>query len=199
MIDVPPFNTNNWQASQGTYTLPPPTAMASGNMALFVNTAGGNTGPVHVSCWAAVGQFFSLPADPSIDSRGGLLRFSATPSYSWRAFWGSELWRLASGDIWIGLTINEFNSVNSYTGTPVSMRFPLISWNDYNWQDDKFDTGQNTAFLIQALAFVRPGFHYECLVMIGADAFGNWPPVGADNSYSTCQMNANVSALIFDM
>jgi hypothetical protein len=194
LVDVPPFEAKTWQDSQGPYSWPPPTADgATGNMSLFVDTLSVG-GPVHVSCWAGVGQFYFVPHDPSIDANGGLLRVSATPSFSWKAFWSSHWWRLASGDIWIGLTVNEFDSAGSFTNTPFSLHFPLISWNDYNADDSDFRSAQNTGFPIpQALVFVRPGFFYECLVMIGADAFGH-----SGDSRSTGLMNANVSSLILD-
>ena len=198
LVDVPPFQTLNWQAATGggpPYPDAPPTANSNGNMSLLIQT-GGDANSYNVSCWAAVGQSYSIP-DAEGFQNGGIVNFSASPSFVWEAIWYSIAFRQAAGNIWLGQVINEFNDQGTLVSTPVSYQTSLFSWNDYNFGDSPTpENGESTGFNLQCSTFVQPGFFYECWVWIGASA--NADGLDSGNSLSNCQMSANVGALIFD-
>jgi hypothetical protein len=205
LVDFPPFQALSWQQETGSgppYTDPPPTADGStGNMSFLVQ-AGGNANNV-VSCWAAIGQSDFVPtSDPELDfflelGFPGVLRFTASPSFSWDAAWGSDWWRQAAGNLWIGQVVNRFDLNGSLIDTPVSYQTNLFSWNDSSWADAPPDqSGESTGWTLQCDVLVEPAFFYNCWVWIGATANGD----GIDSgwSMSNCQMNANVSSLVLD-
>jgi hypothetical protein len=204
LVDTAPFQALTWQDVEvygGTVenNTPQPQADGStGNMGFNIEGGGWEfDNNSSVSCWCAIGQTYFVPDAANLPDFGGaFLRFSASPSFNWEAVWGSDLWRLASGDIWIGQVVNQFDLDGTLIATPVSYQQSLVSWNDYNFADTNVQAGNNTAFGLSTWVFVQPQFFYNAWVWIGASAYAD--SVDSGFSVSNAIMNANVSNLIFD-
>ena len=206
MVDTPPFQAQTWQACSFTGGNPSVSDDISelsadgntGNMSFQIFGAGINADNASsVSCWAAVGQAYTMPPGLGKEETGGAsLRFSANPSFNWSAGWGSVLWRLASGNVWIGQVINRFDADWSFIDDPVWTQNSLISWNDYNLGDFVSRDGETSAFGLTSWLFVQPNFNYFAWVWIGASVYGD--QVDPGNSYSDATMSANCSQLILD-
>jgi hypothetical protein len=206
LVDTPPFQAETWQGVSITGGNQSPSDDVqdlsadgtTGNLSFSIWGGGFNADNASsVSCWAAAGQAYTMP--PGLgkeETSGALLRFSANPSFNWNASWASGLWRLASGDIWIGQVVNRFDANWSFLDNPVVTQINLESWNDYNFSDMQNQSGETSAFGLTSWVFVQPGFNYFAWVWIGADAFGDW--VDSGWSFSGAVMNANCSQIILD-
>jgi hypothetical protein len=206
LVDVPPFQPLTWQSVQiygGDQNVSEVVSSlsADGNTGdMSFNISGGGAladNSSSVSCWAAIGQTYTVPEGSGKSETGGVsMTFSASPSFNWNAQWGSGLYRLASGEIWIGQVVNQFDADWTLIGTPVSYQIDLQSWNDYNFADNQNESGETSAFGLSTQVFALPGFYYNCWVWIGANAFGDW--VDSGWSFSNPSMTANVPSLTFD-
>jgi hypothetical protein len=210
LVDVPPFQALTWHAEQ-VYNGAPGSIQqltadaTTGDMTFDIwggfSPTQQSSSNSSASCWCAVGQAYTMPADLRKDETGGAsLRFTATPSFNWNAGWVSGWWRLASGDIWIGQVVNRYvvNSDGSlsYVDDPVNYQISLRSWSDQNLADDGNPSGSNTAYGLTTSAFVEPGHVYGAWVWIGATVYGD--NVDSGNSQSHAAMTANVSQLVLD-
>lgn len=205
LVDVPPFLTGTWQAANiggGDSTPYPPLSNADpdGNLS-FSMTAGqsgsGASNDSGISCYAAVGQTFVVPPNSGKEDTNGVsMIFSAFPSFNWQAVWGSDWWRQASGNIWIGQFVDKYNENWSYVDSPVSTQQSLCSWNDNNLADSQDRGGANTSFGMSSAVFVQSNFFYNCGVWMGASVSADESDSGWSISFAT--MNANVNSLMFD-
>jgi hypothetical protein len=205
LVDTAPFEAMTWNAVQvfsgpaDTGLRAPPAADGTSG-AMGFNIAGGGAAILtnsSVSCWCAIGQSYIVPEEAGKPETGGsTLRFSASPSLNWSADWGSSSWRLASGNIWIGQVVNQYDQNWVLIDTPVSYQQSLKSWNDYNLCDNPTTDGSYASYGLSTSVFIQPGFNYDGWVWIGATAYGDG--VDSGDSYSRVQMDANVNALIFD-
>ena len=204
LVDTAPFHALTWQSvnvfgGPSYSNLPQPAADGqTGDMSFNIAGGGYNFDNESVmSCWSAIGQTYVMPEGlQKTETGGAFLHFSASPSFNWAVSWGSWLWRLASGNIWIGQVVNRFDQSWALLDTPVSYQTSLQNWYDHNFNDAEFPTGNTTAFGLSAPAFVQPGFFYTCWVWIGASVYGD--EIDSGSSFSTATMNANVSTLVFD-
>jgi hypothetical protein len=206
LVDTPPFQAQTWQGcsfSGGNESVSDDVGGlgadgSTGNMSFEICGGGFSADNASsVSCWAAVGQAYTMP--PGLgkeETSGASLRFSANPSFNWSAVWGSDWWRLASGNIWIGQVVNRFDSDWNFIDNPVDTQINLVSWNDYNFADTQNPSGENSAYGLTSWVFVQPNFNYFAWVWIGASAFGD--TVDSGWSISFAQMNANCSQIILD-
>jgi len=205
LVDTPPFQAqtgNNIQVFGG----PADSGMQSPLVAdgtsgdMSFNIQGGgllDQNNSSVSCWCAIGQSYVVPEEAGKPETGGsTLRFSASPSFNWSAFWGSTLWRLASGNIWIGQVVNRFDQSGAFIDNPVDYQISLRSWNDQNFQDTQNPSDSSSSYGLSTSIFVQPAFSYFAWVWIGATAYGDG--IDSGNSLSQAQMSANVNALTFD-
>ena len=208
LVDTPPFQAQTWQAcsfSGGNESVSDdvPNLSAdgsSGNMSFTIEGGGlGQDNASSVSCWSAVGQAYTFPAELlDVETGGALLRFSANPSFTWSGKWSSNWWRLASGNIWIGQVVNRFDQNWVFLDNPVVTQTSLISWNDYNFADQTTQSAESSAFGLTSWVFVQPNFNYFAWVWMGASAFGDtleWTP---GFSSSEAKMNATCSQIILD-
>jgi hypothetical protein len=206
LVDTPPFQAQTWQECSFTGGIETESDDVvvltadgkNGNMSF--NIAGGgvaNDNASTVSCSAAVGQAYIMP--PGLgkeETSGAFCRFSANPSFNWNANWGSDLWRLASGHIWIGQLVNRFDADWTFLDNPISTQITLFRWHDHSFADAPNHSGENSAYGLSSWIFVQPNFNYIAWVWIGASAFGD--AVDAGWSSSGAVMSANCSQLILD-
>jgi hypothetical protein len=219
LVDVPPFlNLTSQNVNIFTGATAPPanqvavSADASGGIS-FIIAAGDGAGtfitgvgpspPIDyfqnnsaASCSASVGQAYVVPVGV-LAGQQAVVRFSASVSFSWTAFWDSEWWRLASGDVWIGMVVNRFDSNLTWVDNPVNFQTMLQTWSDENIGDDQAPGGSSSGLELACSALVEPGFIYNCWVCIGADVFGQME-VSTGSSFSQAAMTANVGSLVFD-
>jgi isocitrate lyase len=130
------------------------------------------------------------------ETGGAMLRFSASPSFNWQAIWQSQLWRLATGELWIGQVVNRFDASWAFLDTPVSYKTNLLSWSDASFSSFPEESGMSTGFGLSTWAFVQPTFFYNCWVWIGGTVYGDAIDFGTSGSDAV--MNANVSSLVLD-
>ena len=205
LVDTAPFEAMTWNAVQtingpaDTNMPSPPVADgASGDMSFDIYGGGlTNANNSSVSCWCAIGQSYIVPEEAGKPETGGsTLRFSASVSFNWSAFWSSVHWRLASGNIWIGQVVNRYDQNWVLIDVPVSYQQPIQSWHDYNLDDSQSPSGSNTSYGLSTSVFIQPTFNYDGGVWIGASAYGD--KIDSGWSGSVAQMSANVNALVFD-
>lgn len=203
LVDTPPFQELTWDGYEvfsGPVDQPWPTVAdgATGDMSFICR--GGGTDVENDSTdsqLAAIGQTYVTP--PEVAKEGhesALFRFSASPSFNWEAYWSSSLWRLASGNIWIGQVVNRFDSDWTLVDTPVSYQINLESWTDESFINSDNRSGSSSSFGLSTSLSVFPNFFYNCWVWIGGSAHGDSSDFA--NSYSSASMSANVSSLVFD-
>ncbi len=166
LIDIAPFVTETWWDATGPNNITV-AADPSGNLNVFTDAGydpqQGATGNGHASCWAAAGQDYTPPAE-------GMLRFSASPSFSWRTRWGSTFWRQAAGQVWIGQLIIRFDQNGVIIDAPVQTQNILYSFDDRNLDDRGDQSGSATGLLLQSQLIVDPSFVHRCFVWIGGSA-----------------------------
>ncbi len=182
LIDVPPFVTETWSGESGSGNVISLKADPAGNLSFVLGA------DLQVSCWAAAGQDYTPPAE-------GMLRFSASPSFSWTAWWDSYWWRLAAGQVWIGQLIIRFDHNGVIIDAPVQTQNILYSFNDRNLADGGNQSGSSAGILLQSQLIVDPAFVYRCFVWIGGSANAD-PPGGSDASVS---LSASFSSIVLDL
>jgi hypothetical protein len=204
LVDTAPFQAMTWQSvsiyggNSQDAVVSKLTADDNGYMS-FALSGGGvySDSNSSGSCWCAIGQTYVMPPDVAKSETGGAtLRFTASPSFRWNVDYGSNLWRLSSGNIWIGQVVNRFDQNWTLIDTPVSYQTNLYSWYDHNFGDSSTPSGSTSAYSLSTTAFVQPNYFYDCWVWIGAYAFGD--AVDSGSSWSNVFVDANVSSLIFD-
>lgn len=191
VVDVPPFLTATSFAEIGPNTIFTQ-ADPSGTLSIAIgagNGPQGQEGSGIAGCWAGVGQDVSPPT-------AGAMQFSATPSFSWSAGWGSSWWRQAAGLLWIGQFISRFDQNGNFVDTPVSTQITLYSFNDTNLFDNGMQTGSSSGFSLQSQVVVDPNFFYRCFVWIGASANAD---TSNAQSYASVGTNASLGSLTLQM
>jgi hypothetical protein len=176
-----PDRTGNWDSTDTIFSL---TAQAdpTGTMSLVNQPISGTA-----HCWTALGKPYKTP-------KAGVLRFEATPSFSWRCDWSSDWWRLAMGKVYIGLDIHRFLHNGTYIDTPVSFRHDLYSYNDNNLSDRGDQSGQSTGYHLSSGSVpCDASVTLTCWVVIGCVSNASEPDSAASNS-----MSANLGTVSFD-
>jgi hypothetical protein len=209
LVDTLPLYGMTWQASQvygGVPAVEWPVSAdgTTGNMSFNIAGGNGQDGTDNnstASCWCAIGQAYTFTPSGLLDALlggNGILEFSATPSFNWAADYWSVWYQLASGTIWIGQTVFQYDTNWTYVATPVSYEQTLYTWSDHNLDDfQQTPSGNNTGYPLSTYLFVQPEYIYTAWVVIGATVYGN--EIGQfGESTSIASMNANVSSLIFD-
>jgi hypothetical protein len=126
----------------------------------------------------------------------GILRFTASPSFSWDANWFSTYWRQAAGLIWIGQSISRFDPSGALVDTPISTEIPVFAFSDYNFCDGGMMTGSNTGFMLQSQVLVQPGTICKCSIVAGCSANAN----GYNSqSYAGVRIKVSFGSFILDI
>lgn len=167
IVDVPPFQALTGQSGtgnnviSGSNTANPVADGNAGVMNLLIGPGTDDSG--NCECWCALGQAFVTPD-------AGILQFSANPSYCWTCVWMSQWWRQAAGTAYIGQVINRWAPSGAYLDTPVSTQNTLYSFDDYNFDDDGYQTGEASGDYLTSQITCAGGEFIECWVVIGAYA-----------------------------
>jgi hypothetical protein len=132
----------------------------NGSLTVAIKTSPTRSGSA--TCWAAVGQAFTVSK--------GRVQFLAAPSFNWSAQWSSRWWWLAAGNVWIGQVVNRRRLDGSFVDQPVNTQNILYQFKDNNLDDNGDKSGSSSASLMQSLFDVDASYILECFVWIGADA-----------------------------
>ena len=182
LIDAPPFVTDTWSQQSGNSSSISLNADPAGNLSFAL------WADLQVSCWAAAGGDYTPPSE-------GMLRFSASPSFSWSAWWYSDWWRLAAGQVWIGQLIIRFDHNGVMIDAPVQTQNILYSFKDRNLIDRGNQSGSSAGFSLQSQLIVDPAFVYRCSVWIGGSANADQP----GGSEASVSLSASFSSIVLDL